>query len=53
MNPNQNANPDKVGYIGLGIGFDVYSQFSLLNDNLDKNVIIFGVENSLSRHTDS
>ena len=50
---NKNANPDKVGYIGLGIGFDVCSQFSLLNDNLDKNVIIFGVGNSLSSHTDS
>ena len=41
------ADSDKYGYSGYGIGFDSCSKF-LLNGELDKNVIICGVDNSLS-----
>ena len=42
----KNADPDKYGDSGYGIGFDACSQFSLLDCSWGKNVIIFGVDNS-------
>ena len=41
----RNANHDKFGYSGYDIKFDARSQFSLANDKLSKNVVIFGVDN--------
>ena len=48
----ENADPDKYFYSGYGIGFDSSSLFSFQNFDW-KNVIIFGVDNSLSVHTDN
>ena len=48
-----NADPDEYGKRGgYGIGFDACSRFSLSNSEWIKNVI-FGVDNSLSAHTDN
>ena len=38
---------------GFSIAFHVRSQFSLLTCKQGKNVIIFGVDNSLSMHADN
>ena len=46
-----NVDPDKYGYSGYGIGFDLRSQFSWSDGSLGKNVI-FGVGNSSSVHVD-
>ena len=46
----KNADPDKYGYSGYGIGFDVRLQFSLRDRSWGKNVIIFGDDNSSSVH---
>ena len=48
----KNADPDKYGYSGYGIGFDAHSSFSV-NGEWDKNFIIWSVDNSLSVHTDN
>ena len=47
-----NADTDKHSYSGHGTGFDSRSHF--LNSNFDfgKNIIVFGVANSSSTHTD-
>ena len=37
-------------YTGYGIQFDSCSEFSLPNDRVDKNVIIFGVDMSSYVH---
>ena len=50
---NKNVDPDKYGYKGFSNGFDACSQFSLSVCEQGKNVIIFGVGNSLSMHTDN
>ena len=42
----KNANHDKYGYDDYDIGFDVHSNFSV-NAELGRNVITFGVDNSL------
>ena len=39
-------------YSGYGIGFDLRSEFSLLNGTGGKNVFIFGVDMSSSAHID-
>ena len=39
----KNADIDKYGYFGYGIGFDRHSSFSTDNET-GKNVIIFGVD---------
>ena len=49
---NKAADFDKYGFSGYSIGFDTHLNFSVY-DKLDKNIIIFGVENSLSVHTDN
>ena len=49
----ENVGPDKYSYSGYGITCDSHSLFSLLNFNLGKNVIIFGVDNSRSVHIDN
>ena len=47
----KNANIDKYGYSGYGIGFDRKSTFSFLDGNgFGQNVIIFGVDMSSSAH---
>ena len=48
----KNAEPSKYGYIGYGIGYDACSQSLLLIGEYGKNVI-FGVDNSSSRHNDN
>ena len=48
----KNADLDKYGYSGYGIGFNARSQFSWLNDQWGKNATIFGVGNSSSLHID-
>ena len=48
----KNADPDKYSYSGYGIKFDSQSRF-LISNSKGKNVIIFGVGNSFSVHTDN
>ena len=47
-----NADPDKNGYNGYGIGFDARSNFSM-NGEWGKVAIIFRVDNSLPVHIDN
>ena len=49
----KNADPDKYIYTAYGIGFDQHSEFSLPDGSMGKNAIIFGVDMSLSVHTDN
>ena len=49
----KNANIDKYGYSGCGIGFDRKSSFSFPGGGFGQNVIIFGVDMSSSAHTDN
>ena len=46
----KNADPDKYVYIGYGIEFDSRSEFSLPDNRVDKNAIIFGVDMNSSVH---
>ena len=47
----KNANIDKYGYSGYGIGFDRTSAFSFPDGvGFGQNVIIFGVDMSSSAH---
>ena len=48
----KNADLDKYGCCGYVIGFDSRSQFSLLGGEWGKNVVAFGVNNTLSVHPD-
>ena len=48
----KNADIDKYGYFGYGIGFDRKGFFSIGNE-IDKNVIIFGVDMSSSSKIDN
>ena len=48
----KNADIDKYGYSGYGIGFDRETSFSFGND-FGKNVIIFGVDMSSSTKIDN
>ena len=52
MKLNKNADSNKNGYSGYGIGFDACSQFSLLNE-WGKNVVNLVADNSLSVDTDN
>ena len=52
MELTNNADPDKYGDGGCGIGFYACPQFSL-NAEWGKNVISLVVDNSLSLHTDN
>ena len=49
----KNADIDKCGYSGYGIGFDRKSSFSFPGDGFGQNVIIFGVDMSSSAHIDN
>ena len=48
----KNADIDKYGYSGYGIGFDRETSFSFGN-NIGKNVIIFGVDMSSSSNIET
>ena len=50
---NKNADIDKYGYSGYGIGFDRRGGFSLPSTGLGRNVIIFGVGMSSSTKIDN
>ena len=47
----RNANIDKYGYSGYGIGFDRRSSFSFPGGGIGQNVLIFRVDSS-SAHID-
>ena len=49
----KNADIDKYGYSGYGIGFDRRSSFSFLGGRFGKNVLIFGVDMNSSAHIDN
>ena len=44
----KNADIDKYGYSGRGIGFDRRSSFSFPDSGFGQNVIIFGVDMNFS-----
>ena len=46
----KNADIDKYGYSGYGIGFDRRSTFSFLIGGFGENVLVFGVNMSSSAH---
>ena len=48
----KNADVDKYGYFGYGIGFDRQSSFSIGNET-GENIIIFGVDMSSSANIDN
>ena len=49
----KNADIDKFGYCGYGIGFDRRSSFSFPGGGFGQNVLIFGVDMSFSAHIDN
>ena len=49
----KNADIDKYGYSGYGIGFDRKGSFSFQSGGYGQNVIIFGVDMSFSAHIDN
>ena len=49
----KNANIDKYGYSGYGIGFDGRGSFSFPDGRYDQNVLIFGADMSSSPHIDN
>ena len=49
----KNADIEKYGYSGYGIGFDTRSSFSFLGCGFGQNVLIFGVNMSSSAHIDN
>ena len=49
----KNADIDKYGYSGYGIGFDKRGSFSFPSGLFGQNVIIFGVDMSFSADTDN
>ena len=49
----KNADPNKYSYSGYRKGFDSRSLFSILNFDLGKIVIIFGVDMSSSVHANN
>ena len=49
----KNADIDKYGYSGYGIGFDRKGECSFLGGGYGQNVIIFGVDTSSSFHIDN
>ena len=46
----KNADIDKYGYAGYGIGFDRRSSFSFPGGGFGQNVLIFGADMSFSAH---
>ena len=49
----KNANSDKQLCSDFGIGFNSRLEFSLPDGSVGKNIIIFGVDMSLSLHIDN
>ena len=49
----KNADIDKYGYSGYGIGFDRRGSFSFPGGGFGQNVLIFGVDMSSSAHIDN
>ena len=49
----KNADIDKNGYSGYGIGFDRKSSFSFPGGGFGQNVLIFGADMSSSAHIDN
>ena len=49
----KNADIDKYGYSGYGIGFDRRGSFSFPGGGFGQNVIIFGADMSSSAHIDN
>ena len=49
----KNADIDKYGYSGYGIGFDRRSSFSFASGGFGQYILIFGVEMSSSAHIDN
>ena len=49
----KNADIDKYGYFGYGIGFNRGSSFTFPGDGLGQNVIIFGADMNSSVHVDN
>ena len=49
----KNADINKYGYSGYGIGFNRKSSFSFPNDGFGQNIIIFGLDLSFSAHIDN
>ena len=49
----KNADIDKYGYSGYGIGFDRRGSFSFPGGGFGQNVLIFGVDMSFSAHIDN
>ena len=49
----KNADIDKYGYSGYGIGFDRRGSFSFPGGGFGQNIIIFGVDMSSSAHIDN
>ena len=49
----KNADIDKYGYSGYGIGFDRRSSFSFPGGRFGQNLLIFGVDMSSSAHIDN
>ena len=49
----KNADIDKYGYSGYGIGFDRRESFSFPGGGYGQNVLIFGLDMSSSPHIDN
>ena len=49
----KNADIDKYGYCGYGIGFDRKGSFLFTGGGYDQNVIAFGVDMSFTTHIDN
>ena len=49
----KNADIDKYGYSGYGIGFDRRGSFSFPGGGFGQNILIFGVDMSFSAHIDN
>ena len=49
----KNADIEKYGYSGYGIGFDRRGSFSFPSGGIGENVLIFGVDMSFSAHVDN
>ena len=49
----KNADIDKYGYSGYGIGFDRRGSFSFPGGGYGQNVIIFGLDMSFTTHIDN
>ena len=49
----KNADIDKYGYSGYGIGFDRISSFSFPGGGFGQNAIVFGVDKSSPTKTDN